>query len=187
MLTATSNHCDVGNEQSEVLRLARLARAAGYGGSPESALKSIRDAFLLLGDDGDAHVTADLLRWQGSILRERGHTSAAEPLYRRSLEIARRIEYDAGIAHALNCLAALEQRRGNINRAAHLVTDALGLAEQCGDRRLIGILQQNLGMFADIRGNAAAALGHYSVALRTLEAENDAEPIPRLLNNLGVL
>ena len=187
MLTATSNHCDVEDEQSDVRRLARLARAAGYGGSPETALESIRDAFALLGDDGDAHLTADLLRWHGSILRERGHTSAAEPLYRRSLEIARRIEYDAGTAHALNCLAALAQRRGNINRAAHLVTDAFALAEQCDDRRLMGILQQNLGMFADIRGNAAAALGHYSVALRTLETENDAEPLPRVLNNLGVL
>jgi tetratricopeptide (TPR) repeat protein len=187
MLTAAPNQYDVDNEHADARRLARLARAAGYGKSPETALKSIRDAFVLLGDDTDAPVAADLLRWQGSILRERGQTSAAEPLYRQSLEMARRIAYDAGTAHALNCLAALAQRRGNINGAAHLVTDALALAEQCGDRRLIGMLQQNLGMFADIRGNAPAALGHYSVGLRTLEAENDAEQLPRLLNNLGVL
>ena len=168
-------------------RLAQLARAAGYGESPETALESIRDAFVLLGGDSDAPIAADLLRWQGSIICERGQTAAAEPLYRRSLEIARRVEYHAGTAHALNCLAAIAQRRGNITDASNLVSDALALAEQCGDRRLIGIVQQNLGMFADIRGNSAAALGHYGVALRTLEAEDDAEPLARLLNNLGVL
>jgi tetratricopeptide (TPR) repeat protein len=103
------------------------------------------------------------------------------------VEVARRIEYDAGTAHALNCLGALAQRRGNITAASNIVTDALVLAERCGDRQLFAILQQNLGMFADVRGNSAAALAHYSVGLRMLEAENDVEHLPRLLNNLGVL
>src|SRR5262245_45238756 len=98
MLSAALNHFDVVHEHSDARRLAELARAAGYGESPESALKSIRDAFSLLDQDVDEPLAADLLRWQGSILRDRGQTSAAEPLYQQSLAMARRIDYDAGTA-----------------------------------------------------------------------------------------
>jgi tetratricopeptide (TPR) repeat protein len=187
MLSAAFNQLDADHEHSDVRRLAELARLAGHGDAPETALKTIRDALCLLDEDAEEPLFADMLRWQGTILRERGQTSAAEPLYRRSLDMARRISYSPGIAHALNCLGSLAQRRGNITTAANLVTDALAIAEQCGDRQLFGILQQNLGMFADIRGNSAAALAHYSVGLRMLEEAQSLEQLPRLLNNLAIL
>src|SRR4051812_38345773 len=137
MLAVPLNSIDASSESSELRRLAEIARQAGYGNSPETALKSIREALSLLDTSSEEPLVADLLRWQGSMLRERGQTSAAEPLYRRSLHISRRIEYDAGTAHALNCLGALAQRRGDIAGAANAVTDALLLAERCGDRALI--------------------------------------------------
>jgi tetratricopeptide (TPR) repeat protein len=185
MLSAALNPLDVGNEYSDVRRLAELARVAGYGDSPESALRSIRDGLNRAGDDEP--LIADLLRWQGSILRDRGQTSAAEPLYRQSLDIARRVDYDTGAAQTLNCLAGLAQRRGNLVGAANIATDALLMAERCGDRHLFGMLQQNLGVLADIRGNTAAAFAHYGVGLRTLESVDDPEQVCRLLNNFGVL
>jgi tetratricopeptide (TPR) repeat protein len=130
---------------------------------------------------------ADSSRSRGSFLRDHGRTSQAEPFYLRSLAISSRIGYEAGVAHALNCLASLAQRRGDLVTAAHLVTDALIVAEQGEDWQLIGMLQQNLGMFADIRGNPAEAMAHYLLSLRTLESTSDARTTAWVLNNLGVL
>jgi tetratricopeptide (TPR) repeat protein len=101
--------------------------------------------------------------------------------------VSRRIGYEAGVAHSLNCLGSLAQRRGDITGAANFVTDALAVADRCGERRLVGMLQQNLGMFADIRGNPAAAIAHYRLALRLLEDVNDTQATCWVLNNLGYL
>jgi tetratricopeptide (TPR) repeat protein len=172
---------------AEARRLAELARAAGLGDSPDEAVRLNRNALDLLGSDEETPLLADVLRWQGTVLRERGRTSDAEPLYRRSLEISERLGYDAGRAHALNYLASLAVRRGDITAAANLLTDSLAIADQCGETRLVGMLQQNLGMVADIRGNPAAALAHYRVSLRTFEATHDLQPLCWVLNNLGYL
>lgn len=171
----------------EARRLAELARAAGLGDSPDDALQWHQAAITLLGSEEETPLLADVLRWQGSVLRDRGRTSDAEPLYQRSLQIAEQLGYSAGRAHALNCLASLAQRRGDLVEAAHLMTDALALAHDCGEARLVGMLQQNLGIVADIRGNPAAARAHYQVALRTFEATNDLQPMCWVMNNLGYL
>lgn len=172
---------------AEARRLAELARAAGLGDSPDDALKMHDDALALLGTDEESPLLADVLRWQATVLRDRGRTSEAEPLYRRSLEISERLAYEPGRAHALNNFGALALRRGDINGAANLFTDALLLADRCHETRLVGMLQQNLGIIADIRGNPAAALAHYRVSLRTFEATNDLQPLCWVLNNLGYL
>jgi tetratricopeptide (TPR) repeat protein len=98
-----------------------------------------------------------------------------------------RLGYDDGAAHALNCFASLALRRGDLPAAANLMTEALVAADRCGDHRLVGMLQQNLGMVADIRGNPAAALAHYNVSLRAFESAGDLQLSSWVLNNLGVL
>lgn len=171
----------------EARRLAELARAAGLGDSPDEAFKTHQTALSLLGTDEQSALLADVLRWQGVVLTDRGRASDAEPLYRRSLEISTALQYDSGRAHALNCLAGLQQRRGDLTGAANMLSDALEIASRCGETRLVGMLQQNLGIIADIRGNPAAALAHYLVALRTFEATNDLQQVCWTLNNLGYL
>jgi len=156
---------------AEARRLAELARAAGL--LPDEALAWHREALSLLGTDEETSLLADVLRWQGTVLRDRGETSQAEPLYERSLRIATTLGYDAGRAHALNCLAILAQRRGDLSGATRMYTAAMDLAERCDEARLVGMVQQNLGIVADIRGNAPAALAHYRLSLRTFEAAND--------------
>jgi len=171
----------------EARRLAELARAAGLGDSPDDALDWHREALSLLGADEPTPLMADVLRWQGSVLRDRGRTSDAEPLYKESLRVATQLGYQEGRAHALNCLASLTQRRGDLVATANYLTEALSVADACGEARLVGMIQQNLGITADIRGNPAAALAHYRVSLRTFESTNDLQPMVWVLNNLGVL
>src|SRR4051812_22739387 len=136
---STSNYSKKAPATVEARRLAELARAAGLGESPDDALGWHREALTLLGTDDATPLLSDVLRWQGSVLRDRGQTSEAEPLYQQSLRIAMELAYDSGQAHALNCLGSLAQRRGDLNAAANFFTDALSIAERCGERRLIGM------------------------------------------------
>lgn len=157
------------------------------GDAPDDALQWGREALTLLSGGEDTPLTADVLRWQGSVLRDRGRTSDAEPLYRESLEIATTLGYDAGRAHAVNALASLALRRGELAEAENLMMESLRLAHWCGDARLVGMLQQNLGIVADVRGNPVAALAHYRVSMQTFEATNDLQPLSWVLNNVGML
>ena len=172
---------------AEARRLAELARAVGLGDSPDEALLLNGDALSLLEGDSETPLLADVLRWQGSVLRDRGRTTDAEPLYRRSLAVAVALAYDAGCAHAMNCLASLAQRRGELVEASSLLADALEIAVRCDERRLVGMIQQNLGIVADMRGNPAAASAYFRVSLRTFEETNDLQPLCWVLNNLGYL
>jgi tetratricopeptide (TPR) repeat protein len=172
---------------SEARRLAELARAAGLGDAPDAALEWHREAIELLDTDQPSPLLADVYRWQATVLRDRGQAFKAVPLYRQSLEIARSIGYESGIAHALNCLGIIEQRHGDIAAATRLFNEALDVAEHCGEHRLSGMLQQNLGIIADIRGNPASALAHYRVALHVFEKAKDLQQVSWVLNNLGYL
>ena len=166
-------------------RIAEQARAACYGASPEASVQRHQEALQLIEGEETLPFHADVLRWQGTVLRDRGRTSEAEPLYRKSLEVASQIGYEGGVAHALNCLAGLAQRRGDLMTAADLLTDAHVLAAKCGDSSLATMIQTNLGIIADIRGNSTSAVGHFRIALRIAELMGDEQQIIRVLINLG--
>jgi len=170
---------------AEARQLAELARAAGFGDSPDDALEWHREVQEFLETNEETPLLADVLRWQAVVLRDRGRTSDAEPLFERSLAVATRIRYESGRAHALNQMSSIALRRGDLTSAANSLSDALVLADRAGESRLVGMIQQNLGIVADIRGNPAAALAHYRVALRMLEEANDAQATCWVLNNLG--
>jgi tetratricopeptide (TPR) repeat protein len=172
--------------ETEAFRLAQMARRASYGDAPDIALQRNRDALALI-DEELTPLHADVLRWQGTVLRDCGRTSEAEPLYHRSLEIASELGYDGGVAHALNCLAGLAQRRGDLSRASNMLTDAHVLADRVGDHLLVTMIQSNLGIISDIRGNTVAAIAHFRVALRVAETMDDDQQIVRVLINFGVL
>ncbi|MCA1481957.1 tetratricopeptide repeat protein, partial [Bradyrhizobium sp. NBAIM08] len=125
------------------------------------ALHTGARALEILSAQEETPLLADVLRWQGSVLRDRGQTGDAEALYKQSLDLATGLNYDAGRAHALNCLGGLAQRRGDIDGASETFAKALALADRCGDVALTGMVEQNLGILASIRGDAVAALEHY--------------------------
>jgi tetratricopeptide (TPR) repeat protein len=172
-------------DPADARRIAEAAHAEGVGDEPDAAAHRYRQALAVLGDSNVSSVHADLLRWHGTVLRDSGRTSEAEPLYRRSLEISRRLGNETGVAQALNCLAGLSQRRGNLRHAAHLLADAAILAESNGEMRLLTMIQSNLGILADIRGDTDAAIGHYRAALWASESANDEQEVAWLLINFG--
>ena len=141
----------------------------------------------MLGESRDVRLLITTLRRRGNEQFHKGETAAAAALYEQSLMISRAVGYIAGIAHALNCRASVAHRRGNLDEAEQLFNEAALLAEQSQERRLIGMVQQNLGILASIRGAWDAALASYRLSLAAFDAEHDAVAASWVLNNLGKL
>src|SRR2546423_8579421 len=90
-------------------QLVELARAAEKWGKNDKALGLFDDALAVLGDNCIDPVTADVLRWKGTLLRERGETEAAFRCYSLSLEKARSCGSVAHQAPPINSLGTNPQ------------------------------------------------------------------------------
>jgi tetratricopeptide (TPR) repeat protein len=150
-------------------------------------LESYERALALLSSEGQHPVVADVLCGMGTVRRELGQTREAETYYHQSLEVAAWCGYLSGQARAVNCLAAIAQRRGDLKLAEGLYRRAARLASEAADHRLSGMVEQNLGVLANIRGDLDSALVHYRKSLRAFEQADDREGMTWVLNNMGML
>lgn len=167
--------------------LARLALSNWRGGDPEQALDACDHALALLLPAGPSEALADVLRWKGTVLRDRGSLAMAHELYSQSLSVAESLGYQAGRAHAFNCLGAIAQFRGESDAAERYFGDAARLAHRLADRRLSAMVQQNLGILAEDQGRTDEAIAHFRLALVAFEQEDQRDAALWVLNNLGVL
>ena len=167
--------------------LAREALGGLRGGDPDRAIDACDHALGLLLPAGPSDALADVLRWKGSVLRDRGGYSAAAELYAQSLAVADSLGYQPGRAHALNCLGTVAHFRGDLPAAERWYGEAARLAHRLADRRLSGMVQQNLGVLADIQGRTDEAIAHFRLALVAFEQEEQFDAALWVLNNLGVL
>src|SRR5690349_11462814 len=168
-------------------QLVELARAAEKWGKNDKAIGLFDDALAVLGDNCTDPVTADVLRWKGTLLRERGETEAAFRCYSLSLEKARACGSVAHQAHAINCLGTISQRRCEHKETERLYAEASELAVKAGEARLLGMIEQNRGVLASMRGDYGKAAVFYANSLGAFETAGDTEPMSWVLNNLGIL
>lgn len=172
---------------AEAMRLAEHAQRLEREGNARDALSEYDLALALLERARPSAQHADLLRWKGTLLRELGKLSAAEPVYAKSLDMARRLPYAGGIANALNCMAIVAQRRGNVKVARRLFAEAALNAVHAGERRLFSIIEQNLGVLAMVQGDLKDAQARFRVSLRGFRDAHDDEGACWVLCNLGRL
>lgn len=165
--------------------LIDAARDAERSGDSAAALQHYEKALAGLDDPRDRRVS-DILRWIGSVHRERGETRRAERRYRESLEATRSSGYTEGQAHAVNWLAVIAMGRGNLEEAESTFKRARRLAIAAEEERLVGAIEQNLGILANIRGDFDTALVHYRSAIAQFQSSSDPM-VGLVLNNLGML
>lgn len=168
-------------------QLVEMARVAEQLEESGKALSLYDDALAQFAEDSTDPFLPEVLRWKGTLLRERGETEAAFRCYSKSLEKARLIGSDKAEAHALNCLGTVAQRRCDHKECERLYAQASSLAARAGDSRLLGMIEQNRGVLASMRGDFAQAAAYYSNSLGAFEMAGDAEPMSWVLNNLGIL
>ena len=104
--------------ESRARELAREGRDAETQGALDDSLSKLEAAHSLLRDSEPSPLQVDVQRWLGTTLRELGETEAAESHYQQSGALAREVGYEPGEAHALNCLAIIAQRRGDVEGGA---------------------------------------------------------------------
>lgn len=185
--TSTAKSVRGGDDTEAARELVEKARLAEQHDQSARALGLYDDALARLGADSVDPFLPDVLRWKGTLLRERGETEAAYRCYAQSLEKATLGGWKGSQAHALNCLGTIAQRRGDQKETERLYANASKLAEEAGDARLLGMIEQNRGVLANTRGDFASAAAFYSRSLGAFEMAADSEPISWILNNLGIL
>lgn len=187
MQVTSSMSLDRERPLQQARELARQALASWRGGDPEQALDACDHGLALLLPAGPSEALSDVLRWKGTILRDRGDFAGARELYAQSLSVADAVAYLPGRAHALNCLGGIALARGEGEAAERHLGEAARLAHRLADRRLSAMVQQNLGIVAEDQGRTDEAIAHFRLALVALEQEDHRDACLWVLNNLGVL
>src|ERR671934_2006865 len=100
-----AEQCDQPLEKARAL--ASEALAAWRGADPDHAIDACDHAIALLLPVGPSDALADVLRWKGTVMRDRGSHAAAADLYGQSLAVADSVGYATGRAQALNCLGTI--------------------------------------------------------------------------------
>src|SRR5688572_2451743 len=113
----------------------------------------------------DGPVLAEALRRLGVVRRRRHEYDQAIALCQRSYEIAMARTDGLLAAEALNGIALVHVERGEWSHARERLGRALELGAE--SKELVGRIEQNLGIMANIHGDLAAAMHHYR---RSLEA-----------------
>lgn len=172
---------------SGLASLIEAARTAERAGAWDEALARFEQALVLLSNGGDAKSRAEILRWIGTVHRERGELEPAIEKYQASLDLAWKEGLNECAAAALNCLGAVEQYRGNLEEAKARYLEAGSIAKTIGDVRLVGMLEQNLGIIYNIQGDLHLALVRYTTALDIYRRLADRPMEMRCLNNMGMV
>jgi tetratricopeptide (TPR) repeat protein len=165
-----------------------IARAREYerrGAATEALVAYDMAAALIVGlPPGAFH--SDLYRWKGALLFDLGATPEAASLLERSLEVAHYVLYADGVAQAQNALAGIYLRRGDAATARQLYADASLNAAAGSDQRLYAIIEQNLGVLAEIQGDSEGARVRYHMSLRALRATGDDEGVSWALRRIAL-
>src|SRR5919108_971536 len=133
----------------------------------------------------DGAVLAEALRRLGVVRRRRHEYDQAIALCQRSYEIAMARNDGVLAAEALNGIALVHIERGEWAQARDQLRRALELGAASSE--LIGRIEQNLGVMANIHGDLAAAMHHYRRSLDAFRQGRDERGCAIAYHNLGML
>jgi len=134
-----------------------------------------------------APVAGTLFRWIGRSHLEGGDAEAALDCFEAARAVAEAAGHGPGLASVANSKATVAFKRGHLDEAERLWTGARRQARTHGEKKLQAMVEQNLGIVANIRGELEVALTRYRTALHTYRRLGMEGYRAQLLNNLGML
>ncbi|MGQ0539770.1 MAG: HD domain-containing phosphohydrolase, partial [Gemmatimonadaceae bacterium] len=161
------------------------ARAHELAGRVRDAADGYAAAVRASEAEGDQRALIEALR-RLAVARHRLRDDAeAYVLCSRSLAEASSLGDDGLVAEALNTKASFDLEYGQIAVASEGYRQALALAAD--HPRLRARIEQNLGIIANIRGDLAAAMEHYSQSLAAFRSADDEAGCAIAYHNLGMI
>ncbi len=156
------------------------------GGQRESARQAYEEAL----HDGTATTpgeAAQLMRLVARTYLQEANYQAAVDCVNAALAVAELARDERARGHAMNILAVLQWKQGNLDGARELYLTARDSAHRSGDVRLAVMTATNLGVISNVRGDEDAARQHYESALTHARAAGLADLAIAALINLGLL
>lgn len=167
-------------ESARISRAQRFERAGRWGAACAQYEKLLKDPLT------SRETRVNATRWLGRAHLENGNRSAAMDVLQVAVQEAWNSGKGSAVAQALNVLAIVEQRGGNLERAAELYREARGHADFARDRALIAMIDQNLGTVSNILGYVNAALDSFRLSLAGYRELGLSRYCGQVLNNMGL-
>jgi tetratricopeptide (TPR) repeat protein len=130
---------------------------------------------------------ADALRRQADVRGKGGTPGEGEELAWLSFEIAERHGLGATAARALNVVAGIHYARADFEAARAYFEAALERARAERAGRLVGLVCQNLGVLANIRGELTEARSLYLESIASSVRSGDRNTAMAVYHNLGMV
>lgn len=138
--------------------------------------------------------TGAVARMYGLLLSRRGwyafrlgDDERAERGFTQSIAVLRPLNVPNDLAIPLGDYSLYSIRRGDHERAAQLLEEAVAIRVASSNRAQEGNTRLKLGMLYKMLGDFSAARTQYTITLQTSRAINNKMQISRALNNLGAL
>ena len=162
------------------------AYRAERAGQRELARRRYESVLYLLRSDAEAEDASMILRRIGRLYLDDGDVDAGLDCVTAALAVAELRGDSAAVANAMNIIAISHWQRGQLDEAEALYRQAGHMAEIAGDARLVAMVEQNLGVIANMRGDVPRALRHYRTSLAGYRALGLDYYVANLLNDIGM-
>ena len=170
---------------SSATRALHDARDDERAGRIAAAIEKYHVAIEAAVADVDVPTQAEALRRLSVVMHRQGERGVARELCMQSHEVSSALGDSTLAAEALNTLGGFELEAGATSDAGDLFRRALAMARNTP--ALIGRIEQNLGIIANIRGDLDAALEHYQNSLAASTRARDDSGCAIAYHNLGMI
>jgi putative nucleotidyltransferase with HDIG domain len=166
--------------------LLRDATKAADEGRREVARRRYECALYLISSEDEARHAPLILRRIGRLYVDEGDYGAGADCIVASIATAGALGDLAAVAHSTNVLAISHWQRGDLEKAEEWYLEARRLADRAGDPKLLAVIEQNLGLVANARGEIPVALQHFRESLNRYRDLGLTEHAGPLYNQIGM-
>jgi putative nucleotidyltransferase with HDIG domain len=171
----------------EIADIIARAQAAEREGHRDDAAVLYEEALHTLRGVENAPLACSLLRWVARCRHESIDLEAAYDTAIAAVAVAEAVGHGPSLAHAMNVLGNVLRSRGELDEAEALYLRAHHEARRAGEATLRAMIDQNLGVLSNIRGDYRGARKRYRASLKTYRAVGEDRYAAGALNNLGML
>ena len=173
-------------EAGGVASVIECGQALEHHGQRDDARRLYEQA-LAHGTASTASEAAQLLRLVARTYLHDANYVATADCATAALAVADQARDEAARGHAINILAIVEWKQGNMDEAERLYLLARESAHRSGEERLAAMTSSNLGIIANVRGEEREARQCYESSLAHARSAGRADQAIAALCNLGQL